>query len=118
MIDPLTKEEFIIRRRNQKYKSAINRINHNNEKAALLRNEKAPIDKLLLRNYILLKSLLLEGEEKVFKKDYLVGLGYDVHVFTHFDVYKNQTCRYLYKFALLKTAEPNALIIAYPKKHD
>ena len=57
-IDPLTKEKFIPKRRNQKFSKRENQIVFNNNKAYKKRQEKAPFDNILESNRKILNQIL------------------------------------------------------------
>jgi hypothetical protein len=113
-IDPLTKTEFIPKRRNQVFMSEMNRIRWNNEKAAKLRDAKSAIDKILMKNYVILDELLQKGQKKTISKEELLSRGFNLNVFTNLKTYEGATCRCLYNFLFPKNVNPDFVTIIYP----
>jgi hypothetical protein len=117
-ICPYSGETFIPKRRNQVFANADNRRGFHNENAAVLRRVKAPIDRALERNFIIVSELLQEGETKTFQREELLLKGYNPNIFTHLDMLDGKTSLCLYHFILPKTENPNTITISYPRKND
>jgi hypothetical protein len=82
-IDPLTREEFTPKRKNQRFATADNRRKYHNDKATLVYRDKAPIDKKLKHNFLLLNELLKEKKDVMIRKEELLIKGFDPNYFTH-----------------------------------
>lgn len=117
-IDPLTKEEFTPTRRNQIFKSPTNRVQWNNEKAAQIRDKKAAIDRVLLKNYLILSEQVKEGEDKSFTKEELKNLGFNINVFTHYERIDESIKHCLYHYAIFPAATADTLTIKNLKRYD
>ena len=104
-IDPLTGEEFIPKRSNQKFASRENQIRYNNLKAAEERKAKAKTRKILNDNRKALRKVLGSRDEIVRSLDYLKGAGLDLHYCTHTIKTQNLswTCIDDYAYALIDT---------------
>lgn len=111
-----TGEQFVPTRKNQIFATAKHRRDFHNEIAAELRRIKAPIDKALEKNFLILTELVQEGEAKTFEKEHLNKKGYNTSFFTHLDNYQGKYAMCLYHFIILKTENPNSLTVIYPKK--
>jgi len=115
---PYSGVQFKPRRRDQVYASPINRMRYHNDIAAEIRRIKAPVDKILEKNFIILSGLVKEGETKTFEKSFLIEKGYNTYFITHFDSYNEELAMCLYHFMILKTNNPNALTIINTNKND
>lgn len=113
-IDPLTQEEFMPVRRNQKFKSRSHRIKFNNERAAKLREAKSSIDRALTKNYIIISGLVSKGQTKSIPKVQLLAEGFDHRIFTHYDILDGKTCRCLYNFYFPYSNNPETIIVKNP----
>jgi hypothetical protein len=82
-IDPLTGEEFVPKRSNQKFANRENQIRYNNLKAARERLAKAKTRKILNTNRKALQQVLGSRHEVVRSLDYLKGAGLDLQFCTH-----------------------------------
>lgn len=89
-IDPLTGEEFVPKRSNQKFATRENQIKFNNLKAAEERKAKARTRKILNSNRKVLKKVLGDKDEVKRSYDHLEGagldFGYNTHTITFGDV--------------------------------
>lgn len=81
--DPLTGEQFVPRRMNQRFASRSNQVKFNNLKAARKRKAKARHDRVLDKNRNILQRLLGDKKEVVLSKDYLLGAGFNFRMQTH-----------------------------------
>jgi hypothetical protein len=94
--DPFSGEEFIPKRRNQKFATQENKVAFNNDKAAKIREERAQINNVIKRNHEILKLLLNNEKEKTvdlktlddlsFKFNYYLKLERINHK-SHFSIY-------------------------------
>lgn len=104
-IDPLTGEEFVLKRSNQKFASRENQIKYNNLKAGEERQAKAKTRKILNSNRKVLQKVLGSNDEVVRSLDYLKGAGLDFQYCTH--IIKghnfNWTCIDDYAYSLIST---------------
>jgi hypothetical protein len=103
--DPLTGEEFVPKRSNQKFASKENQIKYNNLKAAKERQAKAHTRKLLDFNRKVMQRVLGSRDEVVRTLDYLKGAGLNFHYCTHTIRIQNLnwTCIDDYAYALIDT---------------
>jgi hypothetical protein len=82
--DPLTGEEFVPKRINQRFASAENRIKYNNKGATNLRKERAVISTPLNKSHRLLRTLMANKNESIYSVDFLLGYGITFNTFTHY----------------------------------
>jgi len=111
---PYTGVIFQPKRRNQVFVSAKARRDYHNDNAAELRKIKAPIDKALEKNFIILSERLQKGESKTFSKDELLMNGFNTSYFTHLDTFNGKTASFLYHFVLPRVENPNTIQVYYP----
>jgi hypothetical protein len=111
---PYTGVIFQPKRRNQVFVSAKARRDYHNANAAELRKVKAPIDKALEKNFIILSERLQKGESKTFSKDELLMNGFNTSYFTHLDTFNGKTASFLYHFVLPRVENPNTIQVYYP----
>ncbi|WP_299095348.1 hypothetical protein [uncultured Winogradskyella sp.] len=104
-IDPLTGEEFVPKRSNQKFASRENQIRYNNLQAAKERQAKAKTRKILNSNRKALQKVLGPNDEIVRSLDFLKGAGLDLQYCTHTIRINNLnwTCIDDYAYALIDT---------------
>jgi len=114
-ICPYSCEEFIPKRRNQVFATPKNRVNFHNDNAAELRLLKAPFDKQLDKNFIILSELVAEGETKTFSRDKILIKGFNPDYFTNFVEYGGSNLRCLYHFVFFISSD-NEITITYPAK--
>ena len=100
--DPLTNEEFIPLRINQKFANPKNRIKFYNNKANSLRNSKRFVNRPLHKNLCILNDLMKGVKTKTFHKEFLLGKGYIFNIITHYSKYETKTLPALYQY-LIKT---------------
>ncbi len=110
-IDPLTREKFELKRSNQKFASSKNRIKFHNEKAKKLRLKLASINKPLLQNFRLLDSIMKNENEKIFHRQFLLGLGINLALFTNAVKYNNNNCISIYNFIIVNEGNENIKIV-------
>ena len=89
-IDPLTREEFVKTRENQRFANAVNRIAYHNRKANNLRKKLMVINRPLLKNNQILMECLGRRSFKTFHKEFLKGKGFLFGVFTHYQEHENK----------------------------
>jgi hypothetical protein len=99
--DPLTGEEFIPKRVNQRFASASNRKKFNNQQANALRKKRATINGPLNKTHLLLIKLMKDKNEATYSKEFLKGYGVDLNLFNH--VVKIDEIRYhaIFEFVIL-----------------
>lgn len=81
--DPLTGEEFIPKRVNQRFASSTNRIRYNNNQANDLRKKRAVIYGPLNKTHLLLIKLMNGKNEATYSKEFLKGYGVELNLFNH-----------------------------------
>ncbi|RCT54583.1 hypothetical protein [Winogradskyella sp. KYW1333] len=82
-MDPLTGEEFVPKRSNQKFASRENQIRYNNLKAKEIRQAKSKTRKILDTNRRVLQIVLGPHNEITRSYDYLLGAGLNFGFNTH-----------------------------------
>jgi hypothetical protein len=117
-ICPYSGEKFTPRRRNQVFANAKNRRDFHNDRAAEFRQIKAPINKNLEKNLLLLLKLVPKGEIKSFSKQQLIVNGFNPSYFTHLKSHNGKICRCIYQFILPTSEDPNSVIVIYPETND
>jgi hypothetical protein len=108
--DPLTGESFVPARKNQRFASAANRIEFNNQKAANAREEEQKLLRPLLNNRQILLELIKPKETKSISKDYLIGKGYSLNHFTHVQLHEGQSVLGVFEFLIVKRDDPLTII--------
>mgnify|MGYP001300208722 CR=1 FL=1 len=99
--DPLTGEEFIPKRVNQRFASASNRKKFNNQQANALRKKRATINGPLNKTHLLLIKLMNGRNEAEFSKDYLDGYGVELNLFNHIVKINDYRHHAIFEFVLL-----------------
>ena len=117
IIDPYTNEGFIPKRKNQKFASARNRKRYHNDEATNINRLKAPIDKKLRTNFILLSELLKELDSVTIEKEKLLMIGFDPNYFTHLKLHEGKNSRCIYNF-ILPTMDNTNFINIIKFKYD
>ena len=104
-IDPLTGEEFVPKRSNQKFASRKNQIRYNNLKAAEERQAKARTRKILDSNRKVLQWVTGPNDEVERSMDFLKGAGFNFQYCTRTirGENLNWTCIDDYAYALIDT---------------
>ena len=97
-IDPYTGETFEAKRSNQIFAKTQNRKDYNNKQAALLRKEKAPINKPLHENLKILKQLIAGEKEARFHIEFMRGGGFSFKHSTHTEEYKGMFIHAVYGY--------------------
>ncbi len=111
---PYSGLQFKPTRKNQIFATAKHRRDFHNSIASDLRKIKAPVDRALEKNFILLTEMIQAGESKTFSKDDLLISGFNPTFFTHLKLYNGKTSRCLYHFILPKSDNPNLITVIYP----
>jgi hypothetical protein len=99
--DLLTGEEFIPKKRTQKFANPGNRIKYNNRKASLEKQAVAYIDDQIKKNRRVLDELMKGKDDKVFEQAFLVGHGFSYNVITHIKIIDQQQHFALYYYLIL-----------------
>lgn len=110
-IDPLTQEEFMKRRNNQKFASSENRIMYNNQKARRIRETKAPIQRMLDQNRNILCRILGDKNEVSVSRDYLLGAGLYFNYYSYVKEIDGVTYIGIYNFGITKLKDGRFKII-------
>ncbi len=112
--DPLTGEDFIPKRVNQRFASATNRKKFNNKQANDLRKKRAIINGPLNKSHLLLIKLMKGKNEAIFPKDYLDGYGVVLKQFNNIVRIENIGHHAIYEFVIIFIANTNNVkIIRY-----
>jgi hypothetical protein len=114
---PFSGEKFQPKRRNQVFASSKNRRDYHNGKAAELRQIKAPINRYLDRNLLILSQLVCKGESKTLKMADLVSMGFNPNVFTHIEEYNGKMCRCVFQFIIPQSSSIDTIAVIHPN-HD
>lgn len=97
-------EEFIPKRKNQKFANTKNKIAYNNDKAARIRAERAPMNNLLKRNYEILLLLLNGLKQKTVKLSTIDEISFELNVYHMHKVINDVNYFFIYdlSFCLIK----------------
>ncbi len=82
--DPLTGEEFIPKRRNQKFASRKNQIAYNNEKAYSIRMANEPTQRILNKNRKVLSQKLGDKKDVIVTEEFLRGADFDFGCYSNY----------------------------------
>lgn len=99
--DLYTGEHFFPSRSNQLFATEENRIKYNNLKAKELRNKRSFVDKPLHTNLRILNELMAAKTEIVLHRQFLLGKGYTVDVFTHYEEVNGKDHHAVYEFVII-----------------
>jgi hypothetical protein len=99
--DPLSGEQFIPKRLNQRFASASNRKKFNNQQANELRKKRAIFYGPLNETHLLLIRLMEGKDESVFSYDFLEGYGIQFKLFTHFKTIQGIRHNCVFEFTLI-----------------
>ncbi len=110
-IDPLTKEEFVKTRENQRFANAVNRIAYHNRKANSLRKKLMVINRPLLKNNQILMECLGRRSFKTFHKEFLKGKGFLFGVFTHYQEHEEKPQPTIYDFIIVNVGNDQIKVI-------
>jgi hypothetical protein len=111
--DPLTQEEFVKRRNNQKFATSNNRIRFNNQKARQKRIMKGFVDKLLDQNRTILSRILGNRTERIVSKDYLLGAGFSFEFYSFIKEVNGVNYFGIYEYGIAKTSDDKFKIIKF-----
>ncbi len=114
--DPLTKQLFVPKRKNQRFASRQNQIEYNNMIARTQRLAMKKIDMILKHNRKVLWRLLGEKPEYVVRKMRLISLGFDFNHYTHHVLVNEEKKKYalgIYDFMLENILNDNYKITRY-----
>lgn len=103
--DPLTGEEFIPKRINQRFASAENRIKYNNKEATNLRKERAKITSPLHKNHRLLRKLMADKDEITYSHDFFKGYGIRFSTITHYEKLDKEHHPCIYEFICIQNQQ-------------
>lgn len=73
--DPLTGEEFVAKRANQRFANTDNKIRYHNRQNAKINKERAFIDKPCKLSHCVLKALWKPNSDNIYNRYYLEGKG-------------------------------------------
>jgi hypothetical protein len=99
--DPLTGEDFMPKRVNQRFASASNRKKFNNQQANQLRKKRAIIYGPINETHLLLIRLMEGKKESVYSYDFLEGYGIQFKLFTHFITIEGIRHNCVFEFILI-----------------
>lgn len=111
--DPLTQEDFIRQRSNQKFASSKNRIRFNNLKAREKRLMKGSIDRILDKNRTILSRILGDKLEISVSRDYLLGAGFSFNYYSFLKDVNAVTYSGIYEFGIAKISDGKYKIIKF-----
>ena len=99
--DPLTGQEFIKHRHNQKFATRRNQIRYNNIKALRKRQQKKKLDLPLDRNRNILMKLLGNKSEVTKSRDWLLALDYRFDLYNRSIKLDDEIVPCVYEFILI-----------------
>jgi hypothetical protein len=111
--DPLTNENFIAKRINQRFAKAANRIKFYNIKAKEFRHSTSYINKPLNSNIKILQELMVNKDEAIYHKQYLLGRGYSIGIHSHVENYQGKNQFAIHNFILMPLENEQIKIIRY-----
>jgi hypothetical protein len=110
--DPFTSEWFIPKRRNQLYATRQNQIDCNNLNAYSKREEQRITNKVLNKNYNILKRILGNKKEFTVTTDILRGAQFDLKHFTQYSRTQDNFSQYhVFNYCLIFLGNNNYKII-------
>ncbi len=113
--DPLTKEEFISKRVNQKFAKPANRIKFHNSQANELRKETSVINNAIIKTHRLYRILMGDKREAVFPYEFLKGYGINLSVFNHLVKINGVKHQAIHEFVIILIDENSVKIINYDR---
>jgi hypothetical protein len=102
---PYSKTMFEAKRQNQIYRSASDRISHNNLLNNLLRKKLSFINKQLLKNYKIADALIADFNDVSVHKQFLRGKGFSFQMFTHVSQKEDEIVYGLYDISFMKLTD-------------
>jgi hypothetical protein len=109
--DPLTGEEFVAKRANQKFANAKNKSKFHNRKNAVLYKIRSPYEKRSRKSHLAMIALYNPKSENKFHVEFLKGKGVDLGAFNHVIKKPSGDLFCYYDYALKKTDNPDILQI-------
>jgi hypothetical protein len=111
--DLLTDEEYFAVRSTQRFKNSGNRIKYWNDKAKNFRQSIASTVKPLQNNIRILEELMVGTDERILHKQYLLGKGYDVNIYSHIILHLNKHHFALHHFLIIPISGEKIKILKY-----
>jgi hypothetical protein len=111
--DLLTNEEFFAGRSTQRFKNSGNRIKFYNNKANKFRQSIAFITKPLQNNIRILEELMVGTDKRILHKQYLLGKGYDVNIYSHIILHLNTHHFAIHHFLIIPISDEEIKILKY-----
>lgn len=102
---PYSNRTFEVKRQNQVFASAEDRIAYHNEQNRFLREKLSFINKQLLKNYKIANSLLADFPDISVHKQFLRGKGFSFQMFTHVSQKEDDIVFGLYDICFMKLPE-------------
>ena len=99
-IDPLTGEEFVAKRANQRLATTENKIRYHNRKNAEINKERAFIDRPCKQSHLILKALHNPNSDNIYNRYYLEGKGLRFDAFNHIVDTKYGKLHAYYEYAI------------------
>ncbi len=109
--DPLTGEQFVPRRNNQRFANEKNRIRYNNNLALNRKKFKSKILKQLDFNWNILHNLLNNKEVIECSEDYLRGAGLHFGYLTHYILRNGTKWSCVFNYAYLRISKDRIKIV-------
>jgi len=103
--DPLTGEEFVAKRANQRFASIENKIRYHNRKNAEINKERAFFEKPCKKSELVLRALYNPKSENIFHKEFLRGKGVNFRAYNHVEEINNERIICYYGYALRKVPD-------------
>lgn len=101
-IDPLTGEEFIAKRANQKFATAKNKYTFHNNKNAEINKERAFFDKPCKKSELVLRNLYNPKSDNIFYEKWIEGKGVNLEAYNHVEIVNNEKVFAYYGYAVQK----------------
>jgi hypothetical protein len=111
--DLLTNEDFFPSRINQKFANSENRIKYYNDKANKFRHSIAYLNKPIQQNIKILNELVKDKNEAIFHKQFLLGKGFSLGVYTHIEQYDGKNHFAIHTYIILPITNEQIKIIKY-----
>ncbi len=113
--DLYTNEEFFSTRINQRFKNAENRIRYFNDKAKNFRQSIAFVTKPLQNNIRILEELMVDSDERIFHREFLLGKSYCVNTYSHIVLYQKQKHFAIHNYLVIPISDMEIKFIKYKK---
>lgn len=108
--DKLTNQEFIPKRKNQKFINATNRINYHNMIARQIREAQAFVVEPLNKNHKILLSLMKDYKTIELYKYGLMELGYNFEAYTHTENINGHYSVELFNFFIINDLDADDIV--------